>query len=90
MITGVSERGSETEIKYWIQPRRVQPVQLKSKSAKEEMLEYFIAHVRLFYFIQLMADFLVGRGISNRHHCLHRGLSVLECAAYHSLGLGMD
>jgi hypothetical protein len=48
IITGVSERGSATTIKYWIQPRRTQPVQPRSKSAKEEMvelLEYFIKHV---------------------------------------------
>ena len=42
IITGVSERGSETEIKYWFQPRHMQP---RSKSAKEEMVEYIIEHV---------------------------------------------
>ena len=42
IITGVSERGLETEIKYWIQPRRMQP---RSKSAKEEIVEYLIVHV---------------------------------------------
>jgi len=48
IITGVSEKGSETKIKYWIERRRVQPVQPKSKSAKEELLELFenvIKHV---------------------------------------------
>ena len=42
IITGVSERGSETEIKYWIQRRRVQP---RSKSTKQEIVEYIIQHV---------------------------------------------
>ena len=45
IVTGVSERGSKTEIKYWIQPRCVQPVQPRSKSAKKEMVEYIIEHV---------------------------------------------
>ena len=45
IVTGVSERGSKTEIKYWIQPCRIQPVQPRSKLAKEEMVEYIIEHV---------------------------------------------
>ena len=45
IVTGVSERGSETEIRYWIQPRRMQPVQRRSKSAKEKVVEYLKAHV---------------------------------------------
>ncbi|KAH9953233.1 WD40-repeat-containing domain protein [Russula dissimulans] len=49
IITGVSERGLATAIKYWIQPRRMQPVQPRSKSAKEkmvELLEFFIGRTR--------------------------------------------
>jgi hypothetical protein len=45
VITGVSERGSETAIKYWIQQRPKQPVQPRSKSAKEEMVEYIMENV---------------------------------------------
>jgi len=54
IITGVSERGSATTIKYWIQPRRTQLVQPRSKLAKEEMvevLEYIIEHVSYNNFI---------------------------------------
>jgi hypothetical protein len=46
IITGVSERGSETAIKYWIQPRLKQSAQPRSRSAKEEMVEYIMEHVR--------------------------------------------
>ena len=42
IITGVSERGSETEIKYWIQLHRMQP---RSKSTKQEIVEHIIEHV---------------------------------------------
>ncbi|KAI0268926.1 WD40-repeat-containing domain protein [Russula aff. rugulosa BPL654] len=41
IITGISEKGLETEIKYWIQRRHMQP---RFKSTKEEMVEYFIEH----------------------------------------------
>ena len=42
IITGVSDKGSETEIKYWIQHCHIQP---RFKLTKEEMVEYFIEHV---------------------------------------------
>jgi hypothetical protein len=46
IITGVSERGSDTAIKYWIQPRSLKPVQPRPKSAKEQMMEFLTRHVR--------------------------------------------
>lgn len=46
IITGVSERGSETGIRYWIQPRSLKPVQPRPKSAKEQMMVFLTRHVR--------------------------------------------
>jgi hypothetical protein len=65
-------------------------VQPRSKSTKEEMVEYFIAHVSQGDFIstQLANLFLIEGGISNCHRCLEPILLVLGCAAYYSPGLG--
>jgi hypothetical protein len=46
IITGVSEIGPETRIRYWIQPystlKRVQP---RPKAAKEKLMEFLTTHV---------------------------------------------
>lgn len=42
IITGVSERGSETGIRYWIQPRTLKRVQ--PKAAKEKVMEFLTTH----------------------------------------------
>jgi hypothetical protein len=45
IITGESERGSETRIKYWIQPSTLKRVQHRPKAAKEKVMEFLATHV---------------------------------------------
>ena len=45
IVTGVSERGSETELRYWIQPRISKRTQARPKTAKERMAECLVTYV---------------------------------------------
>lgn len=45
IITGESERGSETRIRYWIQPCTLKRVQPRPKPAKEKVMEFLTTHV---------------------------------------------
>ncbi len=45
IVTGVSERGLETGIRYWIQPRTLKRVQPRPKATKEKLMEFLTTHV---------------------------------------------
>ncbi|KAH9172233.1 WD40-repeat-containing domain protein [Lactarius sanguifluus] len=45
IVTGVSERGSETGIRYWIQPHASNRVQPRPKAVKEKVMEFVTMHV---------------------------------------------
>ena len=52
IITGESEWGSETRIKYWIQPSTLKQVQHRPKVAKEKVMEFLAMHVSQDSFIK--------------------------------------
>jgi hypothetical protein len=45
IVTGVSERGSETGIRYWIQPHASNRVQPRPKATKAKVMEFATTHV---------------------------------------------
>ncbi|KAH9057787.1 WD40-repeat-containing domain protein [Lactarius vividus] len=44
IVTGVSERGLETGIRYWIQPRTLKRVQPRPKATKDKAMEFLTTH----------------------------------------------
>jgi hypothetical protein len=87
IVTGVSERGSETELRYWIQPRISKRTQARPKSAKERMAECLVTYVGrdIFPRVRLANLYPVEDRIGDCCHCSLLIVLVLRYTA-HRLG----